>query len=354
MIDSDLILVDEVPSYRRVALICDGVLDQIWIDDAEKGEYLPEAIVAVKLNQHFRQHHRAVISLGEVKGSLRLPDQHPFKVGDVIPAVITSAARDDGFGAKPLQLKLAGHIKPAECGGHGDVITPAPSALEKAQAHAPHAKIIEDADLSYWHEFGVEEALEEALAPQLDLKEGGRIAISTPPGAAVIDGDSGPSQLAPFALAQHMITPVMRQLRLRRIGGPIVIDFPRLNPAEAKIIHQSMQAEAKKDNAKPALHGFTRGGLYTMARPWRGQMLADEKLDPSRALGLEVLRQIRRHLHLVKNAKAAGGLTLRLNSIGLDWIKGEGALLFDEMMKPASFQVDFVVDDDILNVIEES
>ena len=69
MSDSDLILVDEVPSYRRVALICDGVLDQIWIDDAEKGEYLPEAIVTVKLNQHFRQHHRAVISLGDIKGS---------------------------------------------------------------------------------------------------------------------------------------------------------------------------------------------------------------------------------------------------------------------------------------------
>lgn len=352
MAHKDMILVDALPSYCRVALIRDGVLDQIWIDDADRGAFQSGAMVAVKISQAFSQHNRAMIDLGDVKGSLRIPDKHSFKIGEVIPAVITSAARDDGFGTKPLQLKLAGHIKPDSGWRHGDVITPAPTGVEHAAAHAGDADVLQDDDGKLWAEYEVEEALEAALNPYLDLPKGGRIAISTPPGAAVIDGDSGASQLPPMALAEDMVPEVMRQLRLRRIGGPIVIDFPRLSPDEMKTIHKAMQGEAKKDSLKPSLHGFTRGGLYTMARPWRDRLLKEEILPAPRALGLMVLRRVRRHLALVGTGKASGGLKLGLHQDGIDWLHGEGAEDLRKMMAPASFQVDFTAFNDINGVID--
>ena len=352
MAHKDMILIDALPSYRRVALIRDGVLDQIWIDDADRGAFQSGAVVAVKISQAFSQHNRAMIDLGDVKGSLRIPDKHSFKIGEVIPAVITSAARDDGFGAKPLQLKLAGHIKPDSGWRHGDVITPAPTGVEHAAAHAKDADVVQDDDGKLWAEYEVEEALEAVLNPYLDLPKGGRIAISTPPGAAVIDGDSGASQLPPMALAEDMVPEVMRQLRLRRIGGPIVIDFPRLSPDEMKTIHKAMQVEAKKDSLKPSLHGFTRGGLYTMARPWRDRLLKEEILPVPRALGLMVLRRVRRHLALVGAGKASGGLKLGLHQDGIDWLHGEGAEDLRKMMAPASFQVDFTAFNDINGVID--
>ena len=354
MATSDLILVDQLPSYTRVAFIREGRLDQIWIDDAHRDPYQPGAMVAVKISQAFHQHNRATVDLNGVKGSLRLPDRHMFKSGDIIPAMVTSAPRDDGFGAKPLQLKFAGHIKPDGQSSHGDVITPAPTALEDAQAHAPDVDVIYDDDGSVWADLQVDQMLEDAAASILDLPGGGRIALSTPPGAAVVDGDSAASQLAPFALAASIVPVVMQQLRLRRIGGPIVIDFPRLSPEEASKIHRAMQAEAKKDSLKPSLHGFTRGGLYTMARPWKGRLLQDEILPQPRALGLDVLRHIRRHLNRVGLGKANGGLKFRLPSIGLDWLNHDGKSDLNTLISSASFQVDFTADDDIVDVVQDT
>ena len=108
------------------------------------------------------------------------------------------------------------------------------------------------------------------------LADGARLHLNAPPGAVVVDGDSGSSQAAPQQLAEIMVEEVMRQLRLRRHGGPIVIDFPRLSPQGQKAIHGMMRDAARLDPAKPALHGFTRGGLYTMARPWQLMPLAQE------------------------------------------------------------------------------
>jgi hypothetical protein len=342
----DLIIVDDVPSYRRVTLIRDHSLDQIWIDDTLRSPYQTGAVVAVKISQHFSQHNRAVIDLDGTTGSLRLSECHNHKPGDIIAAVVTSDARDDGLGHKPLQLKEFEDIPLRELPSQTGIITPHPDALMRAQEACPDSDIIHDLDGTFWNEYQLDTQLEEAVQLSLSVPEGGRIAISTPPGAAVIDCDSAESRLSPFDLSQAMVPSIMRQLRLRRIGGPIVIDFPRLDRDEMKKIHNAMCFEAKKDMLKPSLHGFARGGLYTMARPWRDRVLANEVLPRGRMLGLEAFRHIRSHHHHM----TAGNLTLRMHNEGVNWLNGAGADLLKDMIAPLAFQVIFVSDDNIESV----
>ncbi len=335
-----MIIVDDLPSYRRVALIRSGQLDQIWIDDGTRHPYQTGAVVAVRITQKFAQHNRATVTLDDVIASLRLKDHHDHKPGDMIAATVVSDARDDGVGSKPLQLKEAGHISPKDMPSTSGIITPAPDALARAKIAAPGATIADDMDGAHWAALNIDDQLAAAHQPYLRLPDGGNIAISTPPGAAVIDGDSADSRLAPLALAEKMVPQLMRQLRLRRIGGPIVIDFPRLDPQGQHAIHNLLKAEAKNDPYKPSLHGFTRGGLYTMARPWRDRVLSDEILPLGRHLGLDVLRWIKKHHH----TRMPGDLTLRLPQDGIDWLAHDGAKIFNQMKAPLAFQVKLISD----------
>ena len=346
MASSELIIIDDVLSYRRVALIRDGDLDQIWFDDAEKDPYQTGAVVAVRIGQKFNDHNRITVTLDGIAGSLRLSDNHNHRPGDMIAATVMGAARDDGFGQKPLQLKEAAHVSSKAIPSESGLITPAPDALERAISAAPDAAVMHDNDGSLWRQYDLDLHLEQALHPHLNLAEGGQIVISTPPGAAIIDGDSTNSRLAPLALAKVMVPFVMRQIRLRRIGGPIVIDFPRLDDNGRKTIHMMMRAEAKKDPLKPSLHSFTRGGLYTMARPWRDRVLINERIATDRLLGLDVFRLIRAHHALM----TPGTLNLRLHQDGIDWLGGAGASLFKAMMVSMSFQVNLFPDNFITGV----
>ena len=64
MASDDLILIDDLPFYRRVALIRDGALDQLWVDDAAASLPQPGAVLAARVAQVFPQHDRVNLDLG--------------------------------------------------------------------------------------------------------------------------------------------------------------------------------------------------------------------------------------------------------------------------------------------------
>ena len=123
-----------------------------------------------------------------------------------------------------------------------------------------------DSDGAAWARLDIDAAIDTALGLTVPLYDGARLHISASPGAVVVDGDSGTSRATPQALAEEMVAVVMRQLRLRRLGGPMVIDFPRLTQDGQRHIHAMMRDAARLDPAKPALHGLPAAGFT----PWRG------------------------------------------------------------------------------------
>ena len=89
---------------------------------------------------------------------------------------------------------------------------------------------------------------------------------------------------------------VARQLRLRDIGGLIVIDFiDMLKPENRKKVYNFFKGELKKDSAKVATDEFSKFGLLEMTRQRVRQNLLDtmkEDCDVSHGTGKVFKKEI--------------------------------------------------------------
>jgi len=77
---------------------------------------------------------------------------------------------------------------------------------------------------------------------------------------------------------------ITRQLRLRNLGGGIVVDFIGLDgrgPRER--VREAMTAALAGDPAQPQCLGWTRLGHLEIVRPYRSRSLAAVLLDPREA-----------------------------------------------------------------------
>jgi ribonuclease G len=145
-----------------------------------------------------------------------------------------------------------------------------------------------------------------ALMPSLALPGGGRIHIAETRAAVLIDVDTGTPDAASAARAVldanlTAAQTIARQLRLRQLGGGIVIDFVGLEGRGARErLHQVMAAALAGDPAEPQVLGWTRLGHLEIVRPRRGRPLSETMLEPgsigksSAALAFEVLLLLQR------------------------------------------------------------
>ena len=193
----------------------------------------------------------------------------------------------------------------------------------------PNQEIIKDDDGIAWAEACIDQQIEAALSPSLPLSSGGLLLINTPPGAAVIDGDSADSRLSPSELAHEMITPLAIQLRLRRISGPVVIDFPRLHRPDADSVHRYMAEAVAADPFPPHLYGWTKGGLYTLDRPYRWRRLDQLLGNKTKTEAITALRLA------WQQSQGNGGdgkpcdITMRKSA--MTWLETEGRPVRDAM-----------------------
>jgi len=125
-----------------------------------------------------------------------------------------------------------------------------------------------------------------ALAGTIALAGDGAVHIEAARAAVLIDVDSGsPETGSPerTALAVNLaaVGAIARQIRLRNLGGGIVIDFVGLEDRRLRERVRDRLAEAlAPDPACPQILGWTRLGHLEMVRPRRGRPLAEALLEP--------------------------------------------------------------------------
>jgi ribonuclease G len=92
-----------------------------------------------------------------------------------------------------------------------------------------------------------------------------------------------------------------RLMRLRQLGGGIVIDFVGLEGRGAREkVRQAMATALSGDPAEPQVLGWTRLGHLEIVRPRRGRPLSETMLEPQGvgkshvALAFEALRLLQR------------------------------------------------------------
>lgn len=118
-------------------------------------------------------------------------------------------------------------------------------------------------------------AIDQALAREVPLADGGRITFDATRALTVIDVDSGAGVRDQDALNRQAAEAIARQLRIRNIAGVIVIDFIDARPPERHApLEMAMRAATANDRAGCALAGFGPLGLFEMTRRRAGAPLA--------------------------------------------------------------------------------
>ena len=129
---------------------------------------------------------------------------------------------------------------------------------------------------------GVVKEIKNALHTKVNLPSGGYLFIQTTEALTVVDVNSGKfissatqdeTILKTNLEAVHEIA---RQLRLRNIGGMIIIDFiDMMNRNDKLAIMEEMELALEKDKAKPQVGQLSDLGLVELTRHRQGQSLAE-------------------------------------------------------------------------------
>ncbi|MDA8232708.1 MAG: ribonuclease E/G [Magnetospirillum sp.] len=121
---------------------------------------------------------------------------------------------------------------------------------------------------------GIEDDLAEALAPLVALPGGGRVAIEPTAALTAVDVDSGAGR--PADANREAVDAIARQLRLRAVGGQIVVDF--ISGGGKGALFKLVGALRRALSADPTpthVFGVTPLGLVELTRERRGPSLAD-------------------------------------------------------------------------------
>ncbi len=126
--------------------------------------------------------------------------------------------------------------------------------------------------------YRVNAAIREALKPRVELPSGGYIIIEPTEALTVIDVNSG--SFTRSATARETVlwtnreaaTEIARQLRLRNIGGVIVVDFIDMdtNSDRLKVLEHFDQA-LRADKARPQIAQLSELGLVELTRKRQGK-----------------------------------------------------------------------------------
>ena len=124
-----------------------------------------------------------------------------------------------------------------------------------------------------FEQFGIEDQIEAALKSKVWLKSGGYIVINPTEALVAIDVNTGrfvgQRNLEDTVLQTNLeaVQEIVRQIRLRDLGGIIVIDLiDMVEPPHREQVFSSLENEIKKDRAKTKLLNISEFGLVEITR----------------------------------------------------------------------------------------
>ena len=135
--------------------------------------------------------------------------------------------------------------------------------------------------------FAVEEELQKALGRRVDLKSGGYVIVDQTEALTTIDVNTGGFVSGRsfddtiYKTNLEAALAIARQLRLRNLGGIIIVDFIDMDSQEHR---DSVLAEFKKalshDRTRVTVNGFSQLGLVEMTRKRTRESLAHILCEP--------------------------------------------------------------------------
>lgn len=149
------------------------------------------------------------------------------------------------------------------------IVTDCVAVYEKLRPFYPNIRYRAHGDYSLFEVKNVTSQLASLTGRRVWLPSGGNIVIETTEALTVIDVNSGKAtgnKASPFSVNMEAAREIMRQLRLRNIGGAIVCDFIGMSDQDSEKVLETLKILAKNDFGKPKVYGFTKLGLAEIGR----------------------------------------------------------------------------------------
>ncbi|HUM02405.1 MAG TPA: Rne/Rng family ribonuclease [Thermoanaerobaculia bacterium] len=197
-----------------------------------------------------------------------------------------------------------------------------------------------------FEEYGVEAEIENALKPKVWLKSGGHIVINQTEALVAIDVNTGKfvgkSRLEDTVLKTNLeaVQEILRQIRLRDLGGLLVIDFIDMEEEEHRAeLVAALEAELKKDRAKNRMLPVSEFGLVEITRKRQRQSLERALTMPCSYCGgagriknvTTIVLEIRREILKKVDEGEAHSLLLRVHPEIYRALMGEERRLVEEL-----------------------
>lgn len=237
-----------------------------------------------------------------------------------------------------------------------------PSVLTKLQHYTGERPLF---DL-----YGVEEEIERALGRRVNLKSGGYLIIDQTEAMTTIDVNTGSFVAGRnfddtiFKTNLEAAHAIARQLRLRNLGGIIILDIIDMENEEHKTaVLAELNKALSHDRTKLSMSGFSALGLVEVTRKRTRESLAHILCEPcpacegkgqvktARTVCYEILRE------LLREAKQFNPREFRIlaSQVVVDMFLEEGsqhlAMLGDFIGKPISLQVESVFPQEHYDII---
>lgn len=176
-------------------------------------------------------------------------------------------ADDDDILADIAQMRDLAEAVLADTEGAPEILVDAPTPHLAAWRDWPEPDTLDDTTGSF-SRHDVTEAIELLLQPETGLPNGASMVIEPTRALIAVDVNTGSDTSPASGLKANIacVRDLPRQLRLRGIGGQIVIDFAPFPKKERQILEQSLRAAFRNDGRDVSLAGWTPLGNFELTR----------------------------------------------------------------------------------------
>ncbi len=217
---------------------------RLWLGD----------VVAAKVTRYAAAQRAFFVSIDKTEALLPMADEKKLSIGQNITVRI----------GRPATRQKAPRVELADA-------APVRGPDLRTQAEADFPDLKNDGDFD-----GIVHLISDLLSPTVIIQNGVNIIIEETSALAAIDINNADPNLSPLQANQLVATEIMHQIKLRNLGGQILIDFLRLrDPAQRSELQNGLTNLAASDPARIDLYGFTRLGLFELTRARQGLSLGE-------------------------------------------------------------------------------
>jgi ribonuclease G len=218
--------------------------------------------------------------------------------------------------------------------------------------------------------YGVEDEIEKALARRVDLKSGGYLIIDQTEALTTVDVNTGgfvggrSFDDTIFKTNLEAAQVIARQLRMRNLGGIIIIDFIDMDSEEHKnAVLNEFRKALVRDRTRMTVNGFTQLGLVEMTRKRTRESLAHVLCEPcpvcegrgelktAQTVCYQVLRELLREARQFNAREFRILASQQVIDMFLDEESQSLAMLSDLIGKPVSLQVETAYNQEQFDIV---